>query len=657
MVVRHGEVQAVLFLQVDAVGADDVHAFGARIDGVGEVARRAHGRALRRQLALQLVIQRQVGREQDAVVDVDAVSVHCRGEVAGRLELQAQAVVAGLFRFQVLRTEGACLRRVDGEGARLDGRIVAIDDLEVGGGDGVVLLRQRRRAEAARHGAAQGQGVSECIAGRTLGRGGAAEIAVALMAQGHATGQVFRRFRFQVHIDRLIVARVAACVGRTEAGKALRAAARVRRRVAGADAVLFMPRFCTDGHRQWSRKVRHGKFARRIEVQYRLLIFQRAGIEVRGAGCAQRLVDRVVQVQFELVAAVIDAGIPAPAGRLAAQAGDDGLVGQGAVLQWQKAFREDRRALRVYLGAGVLDQGRAPGGGGRRIALAIVAEGIPVHIVIDMVFAVDEDAGRLAFRVAIALVDLAVARFQRIAEIGAGAVGRVAFGHFGRDTHPAVVAQGEAGRTLDGFLLAVAFLRLAIAHFDVAAGRAFFQDDVDHAGNRVGAVLGRRTIAQYFHMVDGGQGNGVQVDGRRAAAQRTVDVDHGGRITALAVHQHQGLVGRQAAQLGRTHGVAGVGARGAGKVQRWQQARQYGSQFARTRALQVARGEDVDRRFGIDGAAVLGEGTGDHHRLQFPFGRQLLLRLHMHWQAEAGDQAGGDNGFHGKGGKLGAGGA
>lgn len=55
--------------------------------------------------------------------------------------------------------------------------------------------------------------------------------------------------------------------------------------------------------------------------------------------------------------------------------------------------------------------------------------------------------------------------------------------------------------------------------------------------------------------------------------------------------------------------------------------------------------------------AVLGEGAGDHHRLQFAFGRQFLLRLRLHWQAEAGDQAGGDNGFYGEGGKLGAGGA
>ena len=55
--------------------------------------------------------------------------------------------------------------------------------------------------------------------------------------------------------------------------------------------------------------------------------------------------------------------------------------------------------------------------------------------------------------------------------------------------------------------------------------------------------------------------------------------------------------------------------------------------------------------------AALAEGAGDDHRLQFPFGRQLLLRLRVHGQAEAGDQAGGDNGFHGQGGKLGAGGA
>src|SRR5471032_2437058 len=97
-----------------------------------------------------------------------------------------------------------------------------------------------------------------------------------------------------------------------------------------------------------------------------------------------------------------------------------------------------------------------------------------------------------------------------------------------------------------------AFVRVAAA--GGAGGAAVvvrFQDDVDHAGDRVGAVLRGRAILQHFDVVDGGDRDVVQV-GRGAALERSTQHGQvGGTVAALAVDQHQRVVRAKAAQTGR----------------------------------------------------------------------------------------------------------
>src|SRR5450830_789038 len=105
--------------------------------------------------------------------------------------------------------------------------------------------------------------------------------------------------------------------------------------------------------------------------------------------------------------------------------------------------------------------------------------------------------------------------------------------------------EGQVART------AAAIEILAAAGRDGGAGRVLLEDDVDHARDGIGAVLGGGAVLQHFDVVDGGDGNEVEV-GRSAALVRPAQHGQvGGGVAALAVDQHQGVVGRQAAQAGR----------------------------------------------------------------------------------------------------------
>ncbi len=89
-------------------------------------------------------------------------------------------------------------------------------------------------------------------------------------------------------------------------------------------------------------------------------------------------------------------------------------------------------------------------------------------------------------------------------------------------------------------------------------------------------------------------------------------------VAALAVHQHQHLVRRQAAQLCGAHvvGAAGVGL--AREVERRQQRLQCAAQLTVDHAglADVLGGEHVHRRGGFEYGAVGGTGAGDDHRVQ-----------------------------------------
>src|SRR5690606_2006418 len=84
----------------------------------------------------------------------------------------------------------------------------------------------------------------------------------------------------------------------------------------------------------------------------------------------------------------------------------------------------------------------------------------------------------------------------------------------------------------------VAFAVLADVDLGFSAIEALAGDDVDHAGDGVGTVDGRSAVLQHFDALDGRH---------RDLAQ--VLVAAGGGTQALAVHQHQGAVGTQVAQV------------------------------------------------------------------------------------------------------------
>ena len=102
------------------------------------------------------------------------------------------------------------------------------------------------------------------------------------------------------------------------------------------------------------------------------------------------------------------------------------------------------------------------------------------------------------------------------------------------------------------------------------------------------------------------------------------------------------MVGRQAADLRRAHGVGAVVDGRAGEVERRQRARQGGGQFHGAGGLQDLGGDDVDGGGGFGHGAVGDAGTGDDHRVQGlrTFGGFLC----QHRAGEQGQEDGGSEG-------------
>ena len=114
----------------------------------------------------------------------------------------------------------------------------------------------------------------------------------------------------------------------------------------------------------------------------------------------------------------------------------------------------------------------------------------------------------------------------------------------------------------------------------VAARRSCaFQNNIDHAGDGIGAVLGRGAVAQHFDMVDGRHGNRIEISWRGTTTQRTLKIQQGAGVPALAIDQHEGFIGREPAQRGRPHDARTVVTGCTGKVKRGHEARQDGPQL------------------------------------------------------------------------------
>ena len=375
-------------------------------------------------------------------------------------------------------------------------------------------------------------------------------------------------------------------------------------RLARAHVELLAAPFGAEREGERIRHPRHVEGLVHVQVDHVLGDLERTGVELGGRGRAQAAVERVLDVEIEVVDAVVEAQVQVPAADgLTAQAGHDAAVVADVVDLRQEAVGIDLRDV-ARVGIPAEEPVR------EHVALAVAGERIQGDAFGQRQFGIERERVRIHFRIAEALFHDAVERL--------GAVGLVLVPDLCGQVHEAVAAQLEAGIARQLGLLAVAGAVLAAAQGDAASAVAALEHHVDHAGDRVRAVLCRGAVAQHFHPFDGGDWNRIEVHRRRAASLAAVEVDQRGGMAALAVDQHQHLVGRQPAQLRRTHRVGAVGNGRAREIERGQGPRQRGGQLHRAGRLQRFRGDDVDRRGGFGHRAVAGAGAGDDQGVERP---------------------------------------
>ncbi|VTQ58402.1 Uncharacterised protein [Stenotrophomonas maltophilia] len=333
-------------------------------------------------------------------------------------------------------------------------------------------------------------------------------------------------------------------IGRGEAREALRAAAGVRVQFARVLVPLLLAVLTAEGQ---CDRVGQAPVQRlgQIGIEDVLLVLQRAVVERARAGRAEAVVDAVAGVEVQSVLAVVQAQVPGPA--VVGVALDPGH--QRAVLGVLVDLRHEavrvglrqQRALPVVV-ARTVERERGD------VAVAQQRAGVAGHVVAEVEAGVGRCRGRIHARVADDEGLLADARevagVRCGAAVRAGAVAFVLLADLAGHVHAATaVAELDAGIAGELVLVAVTGRVLAVVHRQAAATAAALEHDVDDACNGVRAVLCRRTVTQHFHALDGGDRDRVDVHGGRATADAAVDVDHRRGMAALAVDQHQHLVG------------------------------------------------------------------------------------------------------------------
>ncbi|KAG1260090.1 hypothetical protein G6F66_014444 [Rhizopus arrhizus] len=133
----------------------------------------------------------------------------------------------------------------------------------------------------------------------------------------------------------------------------------------------------------------------------------------------------------------------------------------------------------------------------------------------------------------------------------------------------AVAAQAAGGR-LQAILRGVApAAQAGLQHGFGPIGRVT-QDDVDHAGDGIGAIDRRGAVAQHFHMVDGSNRNQRQIGPGVPGKTTTIGPAHiGAGIAALAIHQHQRSPDRSGSHRSGSATAAHAAALPAGCPGRW----------------------------------------------------------------------------------------
>ena len=213
--------------------------------------------------------------------------------------------------------------------------------------------------------------------------------------------------------------------------------------------------------------------------------------------------------------------------------------------------------------------------------MAIAAEGIKRHARNRLILGVVENGRQLGFRIA---VDRIAARksgndrevgIRRTAGTADGIGCAICLNQAGivatalaESTESPLTCNGEkplaaqikadiAGKIIG---VAIAGVILPARRLDQPAAVIVLEDDVDHACDRVGAVLGGGAVLQHFDMVDGRDWNEVEICGGGTLELAGIDMQVCRAVAALAVHQHQRVVRRQAAKPRRQGQCAGVAA-------------------------------------------------------------------------------------------------
>ena len=125
---------------------------------------------------------------------------------------------------------------------------------------------------------------------------------------------------------------------------------------------------------------------------------------------------------------------------------------------------------------------------------------------------------------------------------------------FGAEIDEPGFPQRQAGMGRNHVCFAVTFPVPAGMHLDAAPGTIFPEREVHYAGDRIGAVLSRRAVAQYFNLMQGNSRNRRNV-GTLSSVGDAVSYpgNDGSAMAAFAVDQHQGMVGGQTAQTDRAY--------------------------------------------------------------------------------------------------------
>ena len=121
----------------------------------------------------------------------------------------------------------------------------------------------------------------------------------------------------------------------------------------------------------------------------------------------------------------------------------------------------------------------------------------------------------------------------------------------------AEIAALKAGGHGQAMGFTTACFGIAVAIVDDRAVERFLEDEVDHAGHRIGAVHGRGAAGEHFDSIDHAERDVADVGEIAAAIERQREVGN-----AAAVDQHQGVIGAEAAQIDGL--CAGCGLRAGG---------------------------------------------------------------------------------------------